>query len=554
MVPLAQLADDLPLEIVSQSDNNPVPHVLTRTLAPYLQWSACLEEPGSGRNPPSRRGYLDPHEIADLAFFQDRTASENEEEEIEAKEETSEEEEAKEEADEEETPEEGSYSEHSEGEQSEEEEEEEQGDEEEEDQEELEESEWEGFEEKVRAQAQAEKREEIGAEKRQLEFASAASHARLCLDGPGGAGGPTAAGLKMTGIRVAAYCFAAAFCGYMVGKSLPDLFRKRLRIDFRVSHNVNDSIDLRSDSQNLLPIHHYETSTTATFTSTITTKTVTTTSGNGKSKLAAVPAEVEGGGGGGGGGGLNRQELEGAVKNAKLGREMNPAVPDDARSVTTLERSARGGCEHFSCSPIIASGPSSDSPSAKNEMFGAGNRAGSESRSVWKGSGSPAIRKQRRDKLLLSRRSLRVINVSYLRHLKQKISEAQMSYDLLRDQLEETQEALEVQSDAYLEMQSICKQRTDDLVECQQRLAKQDVEIFLLKSNQKLLKLKEQCLWAEESPCMFDIAYPSYIPPAVVIDFGEEREVHPVPSSTEDTFTSQSWQERFKPSSSVGSS
>ncbi|GBG63682.1 hypothetical protein CBR_g38994 [Chara braunii] len=171
-VPLAQLDDDLPLEIVSQSDDNPVPHVLPRTLTPYLQWSACLEEPGSGRNPPSRSGYLDPHEMVDLAFFQDRTASENEEVEIEEEEESSEEEEEAEEEDaEEETPEEGSYGEHSEGEQSPGEEEEE------EDQEELEESEWEGFEEGVReearAQAQTQKREEIAAGKRQLEFASA---------------------------------------------------------------------------------------------------------------------------------------------------------------------------------------------------------------------------------------------------------------------------------------------------------------------------------------------------------------------------------------------
>ncbi|GBG84566.1 hypothetical protein CBR_g38848 [Chara braunii] len=170
-VALAQLADDLPLEIVSQSDDNPVPHVLTRTLAPYLQWSVCLEEPGSGRNPPSRRGYLDPYEIVDLAFFQDRTASENEEVEIEAEEEGSkEEEEAEGEADEEETPEEGSYSEHSEGEQSEEEGKEEQGNEEEEDQDELEESEWEGFEEEVRdearARARAQKKKEIAARKR----------------------------------------------------------------------------------------------------------------------------------------------------------------------------------------------------------------------------------------------------------------------------------------------------------------------------------------------------------------------------------------------------
>ncbi|GBG80909.1 hypothetical protein CBR_g31465 [Chara braunii] len=142
-----------------------------------------VEAPGSSRNPPSQRSYLDPHEIVDLAFFQNRTASENEEVEIEAEEESSEEEEeAEEEADEEETPEEGSYSEHSEGEQSEEEEEEEEQDDEEkeeEDQEELEESEWEGFEEEVRdearAQAQAQKREETAVGKRQLEFASATS-------------------------------------------------------------------------------------------------------------------------------------------------------------------------------------------------------------------------------------------------------------------------------------------------------------------------------------------------------------------------------------------
>ncbi|GBG89794.1 hypothetical protein CBR_g49645 [Chara braunii] len=145
---LAQLADDLRLEIVSQSDNSLVPHVLTLTLAPYLQRSACLEEPGSGRNPPSQRDYLSPYEIVDLAFFQDRTASENEEVEIEAEEESSEEEEAEEEDAKEETPEEGSYSEHNKGEQSEEEEEEEEQD----DQEELEESEWEGFEEEVRAE------------------------------------------------------------------------------------------------------------------------------------------------------------------------------------------------------------------------------------------------------------------------------------------------------------------------------------------------------------------------------------------------------------------
>ncbi|GBG80517.1 hypothetical protein CBR_g30978 [Chara braunii] len=137
-VPLAQLADDLPLEIVSQSDESPVPHVLIRTLIPYQQWSACLEEPGSGHNPPSQWDYLDPRELLNLAFFQERVASEDEEIEIE-EESVEEEEEATEEDEEEETPEEGNYSEHC-GEQSEEEDEEE---DEKDDELELEESEWE---------------------------------------------------------------------------------------------------------------------------------------------------------------------------------------------------------------------------------------------------------------------------------------------------------------------------------------------------------------------------------------------------------------------------
>ncbi|GBG59326.1 hypothetical protein CBR_g32338 [Chara braunii] len=179
-VPLAQLADDLPLEIVSQSDESPVPHVLTRTLTPYLQWSACLEEPGTGRNPSSQRDYLDPREIIDLAFFQNRATSEDEE--IEIEEESVEEEEAAEEDEEEETSEEGSYSEHSEGEQSEDEEEEK----------ELELEEWEiSAEELERTEAEqaedpeaARKRDEIAAEKRQLEFASTANLPLPITDDP----------------------------------------------------------------------------------------------------------------------------------------------------------------------------------------------------------------------------------------------------------------------------------------------------------------------------------------------------------------------------------
>ncbi|GBG79028.1 hypothetical protein CBR_g28741 [Chara braunii] len=139
-------------------------------LGDLVQVRKCARQgPGSSRNLPSQRGYLDPREIIDLAFFQDRTASEDEELAIEEEEE----EETVEEDDEEETPEEGSYSEHSEGEQS------EAAEEEEEEELELEESEWEiSADEAEQTDAQAEdpevarKREEIEGGKRQLDFAS----------------------------------------------------------------------------------------------------------------------------------------------------------------------------------------------------------------------------------------------------------------------------------------------------------------------------------------------------------------------------------------------
>ncbi|GBG59288.1 hypothetical protein CBR_g32301 [Chara braunii] len=172
VVPLAQLVDDLSLDIVSQGDESLAPHVLTRTLAPYLQWTACLEEPGSESALPSRQEYLKPSGIINLAFYPKQDTSEKavEEEEEEATEEKGDVEE--------ETSEEGSYSEHSEGEQSEEEEEEE----EEEDEEEEAGSEWEALpEEEARTGTEAEdpeaasKREEIAAGKNQLEFASEAN-------------------------------------------------------------------------------------------------------------------------------------------------------------------------------------------------------------------------------------------------------------------------------------------------------------------------------------------------------------------------------------------
>ncbi|GBG67694.1 hypothetical protein CBR_g822 [Chara braunii] len=174
IVPLAQLVDDLFLDIVSQSDESPAPHVLTRTLAPYFQWSACLEEPGSESALPSRQEYLKPSGIINLAFYPKQDTFE----------EAGEEEATEEEDDaEEETSEEESYSEHSEGEQSvEEEDKEDEEDEEEEEEEEEAGSEWEALlEEAARTGTEAaypeaaRKREEIAAGKNQLEFASEAN-------------------------------------------------------------------------------------------------------------------------------------------------------------------------------------------------------------------------------------------------------------------------------------------------------------------------------------------------------------------------------------------
>ncbi|GBG83961.1 hypothetical protein CBR_g37833 [Chara braunii] len=171
-----QLANDLSLDIVSQSDDSPAPHVITRTLTPYLQWTACLEEPGSDSTLPSRQEYLKPYGIIDRAFY----PKEEPEEALEGEEEATEEEG---DADEE-TSEEGSYSEYSEGELT---EEEEEVDKEEEEGEEGEAgSEWEDLpEEAARTGTEAEdpeaahRREEIAAGKNQLEIASGAS---LCIN------------------------------------------------------------------------------------------------------------------------------------------------------------------------------------------------------------------------------------------------------------------------------------------------------------------------------------------------------------------------------------
>ncbi|GBG82970.1 hypothetical protein CBR_g36496 [Chara braunii] len=176
-IPIAQLADDLPLDIISQDDEHPIPHVLSRTFTPYLQWSTCVEG-AAKRIPPSQRQYLDPRTVRDLAFFRHPTAKQlaaiREEEEEEESTESDEGEDEWEESgesdevlgEEDETPEEGSYTEHSEGEQSEEEEESDEG--EEEHDEEPAESEWDAVpEEALRTGTEAEdpeaacKREEI---------------------------------------------------------------------------------------------------------------------------------------------------------------------------------------------------------------------------------------------------------------------------------------------------------------------------------------------------------------------------------------------------------
>ncbi|GBG75202.1 hypothetical protein CBR_g19715 [Chara braunii] len=161
----AGLIDDLPLDIISQCDESPVPHVLPRRLTPYLQWSACLEERGGGGSDPSRSEYLNPEGIMDIFFFQPRAVSEDEVIAVEEEEEEDEEEE---------TPEEGSYNEHSEEESGSEEEEEEEQEEEEE------ESEWDSLGEEVdRAEVQEEDpevvawwREEIAVGKQPQEYAS----------------------------------------------------------------------------------------------------------------------------------------------------------------------------------------------------------------------------------------------------------------------------------------------------------------------------------------------------------------------------------------------
>ncbi|GBG62163.1 hypothetical protein CBR_g29362 [Chara braunii] len=157
IAPIVQLADDLSPDIYSQTDDSPAPYIFERLLDPYLQWTACLEEPRDKDTLPSLQEYLKPYDIIPHAFYPraEEVVIDDDEEEDE----------------DEETSEEGSYSEHSEGELSKgEEEEEETG------------SEWEALPEEAthtgteaEAPEVARKRKEIATGKRQLEFASEAS-------------------------------------------------------------------------------------------------------------------------------------------------------------------------------------------------------------------------------------------------------------------------------------------------------------------------------------------------------------------------------------------
>ncbi|GBG71460.1 hypothetical protein CBR_g8878 [Chara braunii] len=107
LVPFVQLLDDLLIDIISHCDENPAPHVLSRSLTPYLQWSACLEEREGGGSYPSRVEYLNPRGIIDVLFFQLRTTLEEEA--------VAEEAEVEDESEEGTSEEERSYSEYSEG-------------------------------------------------------------------------------------------------------------------------------------------------------------------------------------------------------------------------------------------------------------------------------------------------------------------------------------------------------------------------------------------------------------------------------------------------------
>ncbi|GBG70625.1 hypothetical protein CBR_g7927 [Chara braunii] len=84
LILLMQLLHDLPIDIISHCDESPAPHILSRSLMSYLQWSACLGGNWDNRNYPSHGDNLNPAEIIDILFFyRGETTSEEEEDEEE---------------------------------------------------------------------------------------------------------------------------------------------------------------------------------------------------------------------------------------------------------------------------------------------------------------------------------------------------------------------------------------------------------------------------------------------------------------------------------------
>ncbi|GBG91893.1 hypothetical protein CBR_g53952 [Chara braunii] len=68
LVFLTQLADDLPLDILSHSDKQPGTHVLSRTLEPHLVWSTCTEIDEDNCLYSSQALYLEV-DVTDLTFW-----------------------------------------------------------------------------------------------------------------------------------------------------------------------------------------------------------------------------------------------------------------------------------------------------------------------------------------------------------------------------------------------------------------------------------------------------------------------------------------------------
>ncbi|GBG66667.1 hypothetical protein CBR_g66802 [Chara braunii] len=91
---LAQLLDDLPLDIISHGDQRPTPITLTDTLAPHLLRSLCTEIDGDNCYYPSSGHYL-VIDVTDLTFWDpiirrgEERQEESEEEEGEEEEENS---------------------------------------------------------------------------------------------------------------------------------------------------------------------------------------------------------------------------------------------------------------------------------------------------------------------------------------------------------------------------------------------------------------------------------------------------------------------------------